>query len=124
MSSRGDFIAEGSREQEDRSWTRDASEYLSMTIRRILKLRGDYMHRRHQQPSRNRREFSRRMFLRGAGVAMALPWLESVPVWGADAAATAAGATGDAPRRFAALFMGCGINPDHWSASGAGETME
>ena len=26
---------------------------------------------------------SRRIFLRGAGVMMALPWLESVPVWGA-----------------------------------------
>ena len=29
------------------------------------------------------REPSRRTFLRGAGVTMALPWLESLPVWGA-----------------------------------------
>ena len=27
---------------------------------------------------------SRRTFLRGVGVTMALPWLESVPVWGAE----------------------------------------
>jgi hypothetical protein len=32
----------------------------------------------HKTPSR---EFSRRTLLRGAGVAMALPWLESIPVW-------------------------------------------
>ena len=25
---------------------------------------------------------SRRTFLRGVGVTMALPWLESIPVWG------------------------------------------
>ena len=28
-------------------------------------------------------QISRRTLLRGAGVAMALPWLESIPVWGA-----------------------------------------
>ncbi|PHQ33527.1 DUF1552 domain-containing protein [Rhodopirellula bahusiensis] len=65
---------------------------------------------------------NRRTLLRGAGVAMALPWLESIPVWGSetmighDAAET--------PQRFAALFMGCGINADHWWAKGAGEDME
>src|SRR2546423_1062835 len=68
---------------------------------------------------RNRRAFSRRTFLRGAGVAMALPWLESLPVWG-DPAATAV----PAPKRFAALFMGCGINADHWWAKGVGSKME
>ena len=60
---------------------------------------------------------SRRTFLRGVGVTMALPWLESLPVWGAAPAAPA-------PRRFAALFMGCGINADHWWARGAGAEME
>lgn len=58
---------------------------------------------------------ARRTFLRGAGVAMALPWLESLPVWGAA----------PAPRkRFAALFMGNGINANHWWAKGEGEAME
>ncbi len=60
--------------------------------------------------------------MRGAGVAMALPWLESIPVWGADALTTTGTAT--APRRFAALFMACGVNPDHWWAKGAGAEME
>lgn len=60
---------------------------------------------------------SRRTFLRGAGITMALPWLESVPVWGAATAAAA-------PKRFAALFMGCGINGKHWWAKGSGADME
>ncbi|HWE38989.1 MAG TPA: DUF1552 domain-containing protein [Isosphaeraceae bacterium] len=51
---------------------------------------------------------------------MALPWLESLPAWGA---ATADGAAGP-PKRFAALFMGCGVNPEHWSAKGSGSSME
>jgi hypothetical protein len=69
---------------------------------------------------RNRRAVSRRTFLRGAGVAISLPWLESLPVWGN--AGSTSGAT--APKRFAALFMGCGINADHWWAKGVGEKME
>src|SRR6202011_3773795 len=28
------------------------------------------------------------------------------------------------PKRFAALFMGCGITPDHWWARGSGDGME
>ncbi len=65
---------------------------------------------------------NRRTVLRGAGVAMALPWLESIPVWGGEAA-TGAGPQG-LPRRFAALFMGNGINPKHWWAEDTGEEME
>jgi hypothetical protein len=61
---------------------------------------------------------SRRTFLRGSGVAMALPWLESLPVWGSPAGAATH------PKRFATLFMACGVNPDHWSARGAGSAME
>ena len=67
--------------------------------------------------------FSRRMFLRGVGVTMALPWLESVPVWGA-APPTSRAAGGSFPKRFAALFMGCGINGNHWWARGSGADME
>ncbi len=65
---------------------------------------------------------SRRTVLRGVGVTMALPWLESIPVWGAAAAADAG--VQAFPKRFAALFMGNGINPKHWSATGAGNEME
>jgi len=63
---------------------------------------------------------SRRTFLRGAGVVMALPWLESLPVRGVDASA----APGRFPQRFAAVFMGNGINPNHWWAKGSGAEME
>jgi Protein of unknown function (DUF1552) len=62
-------------------------------------------------------DVSRRTFLRGVGVTMALPWLESVPVWGADPVTAAA------PKRFAALFMGCGINALHWWAKDEGADM-
>jgi hypothetical protein len=59
---------------------------------------------------------SRRTFLHGAGVTMALPWLESIPVWGAPAAEAA-------PKRFAVMFMGNGINGNHWWAKGSGEDL-
>jgi hypothetical protein len=59
----------------------------------------------------------RRTLLRGLGVTMALPWLESIPVWGSERAAVT-------PQRFAALFMGNGVNPKHWSAKGAGADMQ
>jgi len=65
---------------------------------------------------------SRRTFLHGVGVAMALPWLESVPVWGSEPAKD--GTPGPFPKRFAALFMGNGINSKHWRAKGAGAGME
>ena len=65
---------------------------------------------------------SRRRFLRGVGVAMALPWLESIPVWGAAPAKD--GTPGPFPRRFATLFMGNGINSQHWWARGSGADME
>ncbi len=55
---------------------------------------------------------SRRAVLRGAGVTVALPWLESL-----QAAMTP-------PKRFAVLFMGTGVNEDHWWAKGSGETMQ
>ncbi len=59
---------------------------------------------------------TRRTLLRGAGVAMALPWLESLPVWGAVRQAS--------PQRFAALFMANGINPNQWWAKGSGADMK
>ena len=65
---------------------------------------------------------SRRRFLLGAGVVMGLPWLESVPVRGAEPAKD--GMPGPFPKRFAALFMGNGINAQHWWAKGSGAAME
>jgi Protein of unknown function (DUF1552) len=65
---------------------------------------------------------SRRTLLRGVGVTMALPWLESLSAW---AGPTTAGAVGEAlPKRFAVLFMGNGINGNHWWAKGTGADMK
>jgi Protein of unknown function (DUF1552) len=72
-------------------------------------------------PPVTRHQLSRRTLLRGAGVAMALPWLESIPVWGDERPTAGAGAF---PLRFAALFMACGINSNHWWAKGHGAEME
>jgi hypothetical protein len=69
-----------------------------------------------------RANLSRRTFLRGMGVTVALPWLESVQVWGA--ATRAAEAAAQFPKRFAAIFMGNGINGHHGWAKGAGGEME
>ena len=68
-------------------------------------------------------QMNRRMMLQGVGVAMALPWLESLAVWG-EQPLPGNGAHPVFPKRFAALFMGNGINQKHWSASGAGAEME
>ena len=53
---------------------------------------------------------SRRTFLRGAGVTMLLPWLESIPAWGGTAAQ---GRGTLLPKRLAVVFMANGINPNN-----------
>lgn len=58
---------------------------------------------------------SRRHFLRGLGVALSLPWLESMNAWGTPVASSTASA--GAPRRLAVVFMGNGVNPHHWGAN-------
>jgi hypothetical protein len=65
---------------------------------------------------------TRRTTLRGLGVSMALPWMESLKVWGQEAGTTAV--SGDAPTRFAVLFSGNGFHKDHWWAKGVGRDME
>ncbi|MGV3773120.1 MAG: DUF1552 domain-containing protein [Verrucomicrobiales bacterium] len=70
----------------------------------------------------NNHKFSRRTFLRGVGVSMALPWLESLPVWG-DVAAGAKPAS-EAPVRLGVLFSGNGFHSKEWWARGEGSTME
>lgn len=68
---------------------------------------------------------SRRHFLRGAGVALALPWMESLPLFGAqDAPATAAAAANKPPLRFATIYWSNGVKPAHWWAKGSGAQME
>jgi hypothetical protein len=64
---------------------------------------------------------SRRTFLRGSGVSMALPWLESVPVWGDDQPKNR---SSEPPVRFACLFAGNGFHTKEWWAKGEGANME
>ena len=61
--------------------------------------------------------FSRRKLLRGLGVSMALPWMESLNVWGSqeDGASKSDGAV-QAPVRLAVLFAGNGFHGGEWWA--------
>src|ERR1700749_4246959 len=61
---------------------------------------------------------SRRAVLRGAGCTVALPWLESLHAL-ADVPPPSA-----FPKRFGIVFLGNGINEDHWSAEGQGADMK
>ena len=69
---------------------------------------------------------SRRTFLHGVGVTMALPWLESLSGGlGTSSAVAAESSAADAlPKRFAVMFMGNGISPNHWWAKGSGAELE
>src|SRR5215207_8479484 len=66
-------------------------------------------------------QFNRRTFLRGLGVSMALPWLESFPVWGDE---PARGQSSKAPVRLAVLFAGNGFHSKEWRAQGEGRNLE
>jgi hypothetical protein len=70
-------------------------------------------------PNFDLRQPSRRHFLRGMGVALALPWLESMPVFGRTAAKAAA-----PPLRLGIVFFSNGVEPIHWWAKGSGAAME
>jgi hypothetical protein len=69
------------------------------------------------------RKYSRRTMLRGLGVTMALPWFESLNVWGNVAFAQSGDATG-APVRLAVFFAGNGFHSKQWWAKGEGRAME
>ncbi len=66
--------------------------------------------------------FSRRTLLRGLGVSMALPWLESLPVWGDEPAKNQK--SSEAPVRLAVLFSGNGFHGKEWWVKGEGKSME
>ena len=64
----------------------------------------------------NSHRISRRTLLKGAGVSLALPWLEAMSVgraWGA-------GEVASPPIRFAGLYMANGALMDAWTPSGIG----
>jgi hypothetical protein len=64
---------------------------------------------------------TRRAVLRGLGVTVALPWLESLPVWGDE---PVKGRSSAAPVRLAVLFAGNGFHGKEWWAKGSGSGME
>ena len=70
---------------------------------------------------RDSRAVSRRAWLQGVGVSMALPWMESMAVWGQE---TASGQpSSEAPVRLAILFAGNGFHAGQWWAKeNAGQT--
>src|SRR5689334_11839601 len=68
-------------------------------------------------------QFSRRTFLRGVGVTMALPWMESLTVWG-DTPPAGVKPASEAPVRLAVLFAGNGFHSKEWWAKGEGKQME
>ena len=73
---------------------------------------------KRMQPDGAQRHSSRRAFLRGAGVALALPWMESLQLRAAEKAASGP------PLRFACLYFSNGVEPEHWWAKGSGAAME
>jgi hypothetical protein len=72
-----------------------------------------------QEPTTHR--LTRRTFLRGLGVTMALPWLESFNVWGDE---PVRGRASSAPVRLAVLFAGNGFHAKEYWAKGNGRDME
>jgi hypothetical protein len=74
------------------------------------------------KPFMNTHHFSRRTFLRGVGVSMALPWMESLSVWGDELRASSRAS--QAPVRLAVLFSGNGFHSREWWAKGSGRQMQ
>jgi hypothetical protein len=60
--------------------------------------------------------------LRGLGVSMALPWMESLSVWAAESKSAVGG--NEPPVRLAVLFGGNGFHSKEWWAEGAGADMK
>ncbi len=71
----------------------------------------------------NHTHATRRGFLRGLGVTLGLPWLETPLAWGDEMRRAESAASSNPPRRFACLFMANGVNPADWGAEGNGPEM-
>ena len=69
-----------------------------------------------------RHQLTRRAMLRGLGVSMSLPWMESMNVWGDESSPKRSGS--EAPVRFACLFSGNGFHKSEWRAKGSGSQMQ
>jgi hypothetical protein len=87
-------------------------------------MRTKFSHRATESAEKKRWRISRRTFLRGVGVTMALPWLESVPSWGETTTPAVGEPAAAFPKRLGILFWGNGVNSNHWWAKGSGAEME
>ena len=67
------------------------------------------------------KSISRRTLLRGAGVALSLPWLESIS---SAAPGTGSMKLSEPPLRMAFMFMPNGVRPEYWTPAGDGENYE
>ena len=67
------------------------------------------------------RRISRRSVLRGAGAALALPWLETMAP---GAPAETADRLSEPPLRMVFMYMPNGVRPDYWTPKGDGEDYE
>ena len=76
----------------------------------------------HTEKSSISHPFDRRTFLRGLGVTMALPWMESLKVWGDETRGNQKAS--EAPVRLAVLFAGNGFHAKEWWAKESGEGLE
>ena len=76
----------------------------------------------HSENSSVSHPFDRRTFLRGLGVTMALPWMESLKVWGDETRGNQK--SSEAPVRLAVLFAGNGFHAKEWWAKESGQGLE
>jgi hypothetical protein len=72
--------------------------------------------------SQSKMVLNRRAFVRGVGVTMSLPWMESVKSKAADSSSKSA--NNEPPVRFACLFSGNGFHSKEWWAKGEGSQMQ
>lgn len=67
---------------------------------------------------------SRRHFLRSAGVALALPWMESLPILAQEGKTVPVADASKPPIRFAHIYFSNGVEPAHWWAKNSATGME
>nr|MCU0721533.1 DUF1552 domain-containing protein [Pirellula sp.] len=77
----------------------------------------------HDQLKWREAMLSRRQWLRGTGVVVGLPWLESISSWGQELS-TGTTTSQAYPTRFGVMFMACGVHPEHWWAKQSDNGLE
>ena len=73
---------------------------------------------------KHQHQTSRRHFLRSAGVALALPWMESLPLFAQEGKTVPVVDASKPPVRFAHIYFSNGVEPAHWWAKNSATGME